>query len=121
MRRTSLTALIAIIVPIALLSVSTDTGAPIKQDPQARPRQTKPSPKPSPEPVEKPVMTTPIQDPDEAMRRAVINLSSQIGLLTEEMRKLRRDTERNSAVMELLLGEDRLSKVEDKIQEAVNN
>ena len=55
------------------------------------------------------------------MRRAITNLSTQIGLLTDEMRKLRRETERNSGMMELLLNEDRLAKVEDKIQDANNN
>ena len=62
-----------------------------------------------------------IQEADEAMRRAITNLSAQIGLLTDEMRKLRRESQRNSAMMELLLNEDRLAKLEDKIQEAVNN
>ena len=55
------------------------------------------------------------------MRRAIANLSTQIGLLADEMRKLRRETERNSVTMELLLNEDRLAKVEDKIQEAGSN
>jgi len=50
------------------------------------------------------------------MRRAITNLSTQIGLLTDEMRKLGRETERNSGMMELLLNEERLSKLEDKIQ-----
>jgi hypothetical protein len=54
------------------------------------------------------------------MRRAISNLSTQIGLLADEMRKLRRETERNSGTMELLLNEDRLAKVDDKIQDAVN-
>jgi hypothetical protein len=66
-------------------------------------------------------MTTPIQEPEDQMRRAIANLSTQIGLLADEMRKLRRDTERNSGMMELLLNEDRLAKVEDKIQDATNN
>jgi len=71
--------------------------------------------------VENKQLTTPIQDADEAMRRAITSLSTQIGLLTDEMRKLRRETERNSGMMELLLNEDRLAKVEDKIQEASSN
>jgi len=66
-------------------------------------------------------MTTPIQEPEDLMRRAITNLSTQIGLLADEMRRLRRETERNSGMMELLLDEDRLAKVEDKIQDANNN
>lgn len=120
MRRNLRSLLIAITAAIAF-SASSVTGEPTKQEPPARPRQTKPSQKPVPEPAEKTELTTPIQEPDEAMRRAITNLSTQIGLLTDEMRKLRRETERNSGMMELLLNEDRLAKVEDKIQDAANN
>lgn len=73
-----------------------------------------PSPKPSP--IED-ANQTPVQQPAEAMLRALTNLSEQIGLLNDELRKLRRDTDRNSGMMELLLNEDRLAKLEDKIQE----
>jgi len=66
-------------------------------------------------------LTTPIQEPDDAIRRAIANLSTQIGLLTDEMRLFRLETQRNSIMMELLLNEDRLAKVEDKIQETANN
>jgi hypothetical protein len=52
------------------------------------------------------------------MNRALTNLSTQISVLTDELRKLRKETERNAGMMELLLNEDRLSKVEDKIQAA---
>ncbi len=120
MRRNLRSLLIAITAAIAF-SASSVTGEPTKQEPPARPRQTKPPQKPAPEPAEKPVLTTPIQEPEDAMRRAITNLSAQIGLLTDEMRKLRRETERNSGMMELLLNEDRLAKVEDKIQDANNN
>jgi hypothetical protein len=65
-------------------------------------------------------LTTPVQQPDEEMRRALTNLSTQIGLLTDELQKLRQETERNSGTMELLLNEDRLAKVEDKLQDALN-
>jgi len=83
-------------------------------------RSRGPSPTPTADPQDKSMSTSPVQDPDDLMRRAVTNLSTQIGLLTDEMRKLRRETERNSGMMELLLNEDRLSKVEDKIQDANN-
>ncbi|MEK6320875.1 MAG: SPOR domain-containing protein [Acidobacteriota bacterium] len=61
------------------------------------------------------------QEPDEAMRRALTNLSNQIGLLADELRMMRRETERNSAMLELLLNEERLAKLEDKIQGAIDN
>ncbi len=119
MRRNLLSLLIAVTAASAF-SASNVTGAPTKQEPPAKPRQTKPPQKPAPEPIDKP-MTTPIQEPEDLMRRAITNLSTQIGLLADEMRRLRRETERNSGMMELLLDEDRLAKVEDKIQDANNN
>jgi ATP-dependent Lon protease len=112
--------LLIAIVAATTFSAPTLNGQPTGQDPQGRPRQTKPIQKPVPEPTDTAPLTTPIQEPDEAMRRAITNLSTQIGLLADEMRKLRRETERNSGTMELLLNEDRLAKLEDKIQEAVN-
>ncbi len=119
MRRNLLSFLIAFTAAIAF-SGSSVTAAPTKQEPPPRPRQTKPPQKPAPEPIDNP-MTTPIQEPEDLMRRAITNLSTQIGLLADEMRRLRRETERNSGMMELLLDEDRLAKVEDKIQDASNN
>lgn len=77
--------------------------------------------KPASEQAEKPVSTTPIPEPEDAMRRVLADLSTQIGLLADELRKLRGDTERNSSMIELLLNEDRLAKVEDRIQDASNN
>jgi len=120
MKRHLLSLLIAITATIVVPGFRV-LGAPTHQDPPGRPRQTKPTQKPVPEPVENKQLTTPIQDADEATRRAITSLSTQIGLLTDEMRKLRQQTERNSGMMELLLNEDRLAKVEDKIQEASNN
>jgi SPOR domain len=58
------------------------------------------------------------QESDDGMRRVVTDLSTQVGLLAEELRAMRRETERNSAMLELLLNEDRLSKLEDKLQQA---
>ena len=91
MRRNLLSLLIAITAAIAF-SASKVTAAPTKQEPPPRTRQTKPPQKPVPEPIDKP-MTTPIQEPEDLMRRAITNLSTQIGLLADEMRRLRRETE----------------------------
>ena len=90
------------------------------QDPPGRPRQAKPTQKPL-DPAEKPVAPAPAPEPEELMRRAITDLSIQIGLLTDEMKKLRRDTDRNAGILELLLNEERLTKLEDKLQEATNN
>ena len=51
-----------------------------------------------------------------AMQRAITSLSTQIGLLNDEVRKLRLQTERNSEMMELLLNEDRLAKLKQAVR-----
>lgn len=61
------------------------------------------------------------QEPDDAMRRTLTNLSTQIGALADELKMLRRETERNSAMLELLINEERLAKLEDKIQDAMDH
>jgi len=55
-------------------------------------------------------------EPEEEMRRAITHLTVEINSLSAEVQQLRRVTERNAQSMELLLNEERLSKVEDKIQ-----
>ncbi len=119
MRGKRLNALMVIITTIGF-SAAGLAQEPARQGSPPRLRQTKPSQKPAAEPVEQSEPAQ-VQEPDDAMRRAIANLSAQIGLLTDEMRMLRQDTQRNSAMMELLLNEDRLVKVEDKIQEAANS
>ena len=77
--------------------------------------------KPAADPLDK-LDDKPVQpsEADQAMQRAITSLSTQIGLLNDEVRMLRRQTERNSEMMELLLNEERLAKLEDKIQEAAD-
>ena len=53
------------------------------------------------------------------MRHAMSSLSTQMDSLTKEMRLLRKATERNSMLIELLLYEERLAKVEEKLDAAI--
>jgi predicted nucleic acid-binding Zn-ribbon protein len=82
-----------------------------KQDP--RPAQKNPQAQEVIEP-EKQQPTT-----EEAMRLAISGLANQVGLLTSELRKLRQENERNSNLLELLLYEERLARLEEKIQDAI--
>jgi hypothetical protein len=50
-----------------------------------------------------------------ALKLTLQNLSNQLAILSSELRALRRETERSSATLELLLYEERLAKVEDKL------
>ena len=116
MRRILLTVL-ATLISIMMFTSAVRAQEPVRQDLQSTPRQTKPL-KPAPEPVDKTVQTTPILEPNDQMARAITSLSTQISVLTDELKKLRRETERNAGMTELLLNEDRLARAEDKIQAA---
>jgi ATP-dependent Lon protease len=59
-------------------------------------------------------------DNEEMMRQTLGDLSRQIAVLAEELRKLRRQGERSTGIMELLLSEERLTRVEDKIDAALD-
>jgi hypothetical protein len=69
------------------------------------------SEKPEPEVVQ--------ESSEELLRRTITNLSEQIDNLTAEMKKMRQDSERTSTVMELLLLEERLTKIEDKLDSSM--
>jgi predicted nucleic acid-binding Zn-ribbon protein len=120
MTRIRLSLLMAIMAVLgsSALTAAQDT---IKQEPPAKSR-VKPSVKPAAGPLDKADdKTSQPPESDQAMQRAITSLSTQIGLLNDEVRKLRRETARNSEMMELLLNEDRLAKLEDKIQEAADH
>ena len=119
MRRIRLGVLIAILTVPGSPALTAAQDA-IRQERPAR-NQVKPSAKPAAEPVDKVAETSQPSELDQAMQRAITSLSTQIALLNDEVRKLRRETERNSEMMELLLNEDRLAKLEEKIQEAADH
>lgn len=76
--------------------------------------------KPNEIPAEKKETPAPQEAQNEALRLAIQSLSNQIALLNSELKTLRTQSERNTAVLELLLNEERLTKVEAKIEEAIN-
>ena len=58
---------------------------------------------------------------DASLDRAILTLSQQITALTKEVKKMREDAERNSTMLELLLCEERLLRLEERIEQAINN
>jgi chromosome segregation ATPase len=101
------------------LAVACFAQEPVRQVPAEKSRPSRATQKAPAEQVENPdLITTPVNS-DEAMRRAIVNLSTQINELTAEMKMLRRTTERNSQTIELLLYEERLAKVEEKLDAAI--
>ena len=117
-KRSKLFAAIFMIVLIGATSTAGMAQEPVK--PAQRP--ARPDQKAADQPAV-PVETEEQEETEstrEALRRAIIKLSDQIGLLTAEVQKLGKETERNSAAMQLLLYEERLARVEEKIEAAEN-
>ncbi len=88
------------------------------QDTTRKPRPSRSDQKPADETVVKDDAENALETTDQAMRRVMVRLSDQIGLLTNEVKRLRKETERNSQTMELLLLEERLARVESKLEDA---
>ena len=106
-----------LLVTVAFVCTVADAQDPPK--PQPRPRPTQQQPKVTVEEKTEPEI---VQETNEQiLRRALDNLSDQVGKLTLEVQRMRQETERNSTMMELLLNEERLTKIEDKMDDAINN
>jgi chromosome segregation ATPase len=115
MKRT-LIAIFLSVIATTLLSVASPAQEPTTTP--VKPRPSRPAQKPEAEPL--PKTEAPVEAPssEEQMRHAFSNLSAQIDSLNAEIKLLRRATERNSLAIELLLSEERLAKVEDKLDQA---
>ncbi|HET9530151.1 MAG TPA: hypothetical protein VFQ92_07365 [Blastocatellia bacterium] len=56
---------------------------------------------------------------EEALRQAISGLANQVSLLASELRKLRQENERTASLIELLLYEERLARLEAKIEDEI--
>jgi len=108
-------ALMMVFLSMTVLSVWCVAQEQVKQE---RSRQVKPVQKPAADASDKSDAIPQPQEQDDLLRRAVSNLSAQINLLTDEVGKLRQENARSSAMLELLINEERLTKLEDKLQDA---
>ncbi|HXG66766.1 MAG TPA: hypothetical protein VNO70_16815, partial [Blastocatellia bacterium] len=88
------------------------------QEPGAKARPARPNQQPVSEPAESADPQREMETQEEALRRALAELSQQMSLLASEMKKLRQESERTSMTLELLLYEERLARVEEKIDDA---
>lgn len=113
MKRTTRAILLSLIITITLAASSA------AQEPATnKPRAPRPTQKPELEPSPKPEAVAEAPSSEEQMRQTISNLSSQIDALNAEIKLLRRSTERNSLALESLLSEERLAKLEDKLDQA---
>jgi chromosome segregation ATPase len=86
-----------------------------KQDPPPKVIPGRPAVPPA---DDEPVISLPLSE--DTFSKAMTDLSAQIVNLTSELRMLRKEAERNSTTMELMLNEERLSKVEAKLDSATD-
>lgn len=101
---------------LAVLSAMALAAEGFAQEPARPARQTQ---RAVSEPQEKTDTERAPQGTEETMRGAMSGLTTQMDSLTKEMRLLRKATERNSMLIELLLYEERLAKIEEKLDAAI--
>lgn len=118
MKRTLIAIFLSVIVT-TLLSVA--SPAQETTTPPVKPRPSRAAQKPDVEPL--PKTEAPVETPsaEEQMRHTLNNLSALIDSLNAEIKLLRRATERNSMAIELLLSEERLAKIEDKLDQTTQH
>ncbi len=89
------------------------------QEPTTKPTRPRPAQKPAAEQTSQADAPT-VEAPstEEQLRRTLNNLTTQITALNAEVRSLRRANDRNSLALELLLSEERLARLEDKLDQA---
>jgi hypothetical protein len=105
----------SILVAALLFIASARAQELIKQEQKSSPlRQAQ-----KPITADKPEVEVVLESSDELLRRTITNLSEQIDKLTAEVKKMRQDSERTSTVMELLLLEERLTRMEDKLDSSM--
>jgi predicted RNase H-like nuclease (RuvC/YqgF family) len=118
MRSTRVPASLSVLFIIAF-AAAVSAQEPTRQAPAEKPRPSRPTQKTPADPADASGQDRAPLNSDEAMRRALAKLSTQIDSLAEEVKLLRRATERNSQTMELLLYEERLAKLEEKLDAAI--
>ncbi|HKQ07588.1 MAG TPA: hypothetical protein VJ464_20855 [Blastocatellia bacterium] len=115
MKRT-LSAIFLSVIFATLLALASPAQEPTTRP--ARPRTQRPAQKTEAEPPAPADAVAEAPTSDEQMRRTLVSLTAQIDALNAEIKLLRRATDRNSLGLELLLSEERLAKIEDKLDQA---
>jgi chromosome segregation ATPase len=114
----TISVLFAALVAVGLVDLSQAQEVK-RQEPAARPKAAPPGQKPAGEAVGQEDAAVTQESTEAALRRSITGLSDQISILTSEVKRLREESERSSVVMELLLNEERLARVEEKIDAAM--
>ena len=118
MKRARLLTVLFILAIISSVAGQISAQEPPKQE---RPRTSRPARQPAQESTEKPESEPVLETTEEVLRKTLTGLSDQMGALTTEVQKLRREMERSSLTLELLLNEERLARIEEKIEDALDS
>ncbi|HJQ67596.1 MAG TPA: hypothetical protein VKA70_01385 [Blastocatellia bacterium] len=113
--------LITVLFILAMTAPASSRVFAQEQPKQERPRTSRPARQPAQEAAEKQEAEPVIETTEEVLRKTLTGLSDQMGTLTTEVRKLRLEMERSSLTLELLLNEERLARVEEKIEDALDS
>lgn len=106
---------------LSVMTITLLAAAALAQETPTRavkPRTQRPAQSPEAEPSPGAEASVAVPSSEEQMRRALGSLAAQIDSLNAEIKRLRRATERNSLALELLLSEEQLAKLEDKLDQA---
>jgi len=110
----------ALISVLAISITLSGASATIAQQPARQNEKVRPAQKNSDAEAEKSEAAAK-ESTDEALRLAITGLANQVAILSSELRRLREETQKNSERIELLFYEDRMGKIEAKIEEALND
>ena len=95
-------------------------ASPLRQDRQVDKTQRPRTSNRSQEPADTQGVDQAQADAQAMLLKSLSDLSNQVARLANEVSRLRKENERNSATLELALGEERLNKLEDKLQDALD-
>jgi hypothetical protein len=110
------------IILLFALALSVNARAQEKTQQESKTRPARPTQKATAEEKAAEKITPEVvaqESSEEALRRALTNLSEQLDKLTLEVKRMRQESERNSTTLELALLEERLTRIEDKPDTAV--
>ena len=103
---------------LALTSSATEQIFAREQPGQDRPGTSRPAQRPAQEATQTQEAEQVPETTEDALRRTLAGLADQMSTLTTEVKRLRSAMERSSLTIELLLNEERLARVEGKIEDA---
>jgi HAMP domain-containing protein len=111
--------LILLLILMLVLGIGVEGRTPTPQQPQ-QPRGSKPT-KPASEDAQKQDEPAPPTQLEEELKQAITKLADEVSLLSKEVRRLRQESERSTTTLQLLLNEERLARLEERVSAAIDD